>query len=71
VHLAAGASQTVNFALSPRDISIVDDAGVRRVVQGPVEVWVGGGQPVAGPGQLPPKGLSAKFTSFSAAVLPE
>jgi beta-glucosidase len=71
VHLAAGASQTVDFALSPRDVSIVDDAGVRRVVQGPVELWIGGGQPVAGPGQLPAKGLSVKFTSVSAAVLPE
>lgn len=71
VHLAAGASQTVSFTLSAREMSVVDDAGVRRVVPGSVEVWMGGGQPVAGPGQPAPKGSSVKFTISSGAVLPD
>jgi beta-glucosidase len=69
VHLAASASQTVNFALHDRDLSIVDENGVRRVVPGPAELWIGGGQPIAGPGQPPTKGISAKFTITSAATL--
>ena len=71
VHLAAGASQTVNFNISPRDLSIVDEAGVRRVVAGSVEAWVGGGQPIAGPGQAASKGASLRFTISGSAVLPE
>src|SRR5437667_20425 len=71
MHLAASASQTVSFTLHDRDLSLVDDNGVRRVVPGPVEVWIGGGQPVSGPGQPPTEGVSAKFTISSAAALDE
>jgi len=71
IHLAASASQTVSFTLHDRDLSLVDDNGVRRVVPGPVEVWIGGGQPVTGPGQPPTEGVSAKFTISSAATLDE
>ena len=69
IHLAASASQTVNFTLRGRDLSLVDDNGVRKVLPGPVEVWIGGGQPVSGPGQPTTKGVSAKFTITSAATL--
>ncbi|MBA0087433.1 MAG: fibronectin type III-like domain-contianing protein, partial [Acidobacteria bacterium Pan2503] len=71
IHLAASASQTVSFTLHDRDLSLVDDNGVRRVVPGPVEVWIGGGQPVAGPGQPPSEGVFAKFTISAAATLDE
>jgi len=71
IHLAASASQTVSFTLHDRDLSLVDDNGVRRVVPGPVEVWIGGGQPVAGPGQPSSEGVSAKFTISAAATLDE
>ena len=71
IHLAASASQTVTFTLHDRDLSLVDDHGVRRIVPGPVEVWVGGGQPISGPGQPPAQGVSAKFTIASAATLDE
>jgi beta-glucosidase len=69
VHLHASASQAVSFTLRDRDLSIVDEAGVRRIVAGPVEVWIGGGQPVAGPGQPPTKGVQARFTITSNATL--
>jgi beta-glucosidase len=71
IHLAASASQAVTFTLDDRDLSIVDENGVRRVVPGPVDVWIGGGQPVSGPGQTATKGVSAKLTITSAATLEE
>jgi len=71
VHLAAAAAQTVSFTLHDRDLSTVDDKGVRRVVTGPVEVWIGGGQPISGPGQPQTRGALAKFTITSTAILDE
>ena len=71
VHLAASASQTVSFTLHDRDLSTVDDNGVRSVVPGPVEVWIGGGQPISGPSQPATKGVSAKLTITSGTTLDE
>src|SRR5690242_13056517 len=71
VHLAASASHTVTFTLHDRDLSTVDDKGVRSVVPGPVEVWIGGGQPVSGPGQAASKGFSTRFNITSGATLEE
>ena len=69
IHLGPAASQTVDFTLRDRDVSIVDDTGVRRIVPGPVDVWIGAGQPVAGPAQPPTKGLQVRFTITSGAIL--
>jgi len=69
IHLGPAASQTVDFTLRDRDVSIVDDTGVRRIVPGPVDVWIGAGQPVAGPAQPPTKGLQVRFTIASGAIL--
>ena len=69
LHLNAGASQTVNFTLGDRDLSIVDDAGVRRIVPGAVDVWIGGGQPIVGPGQPPTRGARTSFEITSGATL--
>ena len=71
VHLAASASQTVTFTLHDRDLSTVDDNGIRKVVPGTVEAWIGGGQPISGPGQPATKGVFAKFTITSGATLEE
>jgi beta-glucosidase len=69
IHLDAAASQTVDFILRDRDLSIVDETGTRRIVPGAVDVWIGGGQPVAGPRQPQTKGLRARFTITSGAIL--
>jgi beta-glucosidase len=69
IHLAAAASETVDFTLRDRDLSIVDESGIRRIVPGAVDVWIGGGQPVPGPGQLQTKGLRMTFTITSRATL--
>jgi len=48
VHLEAGSSQKVRFELSPRDLSMVTEAGVPIVAEGDYTVSVGGGQPHTG-----------------------
>lgn len=45
IHLGPGATQHVNLAMSPRDLSVVNVAGDRLVVAGTYRVNVGGGQP--------------------------
>jgi beta-glucosidase len=47
VHLAPGASQTVSFSLTSRDLSTVDEQGKRAVQPGEYSVMVGGAQPSA------------------------
>src|SRR5262249_46556947 len=69
IHLNASASQTVTFSLHDRELSVVDENGTRRVVPGPVDLWIGGGQPVFSPDQPQTHGASGKFTITSAATL--
>jgi beta-glucosidase len=71
IHLDATASKTVEFTLRDRDLSIVDEAGIRRIVPGTVEAWIGGGQPITGPGQPQTKGVRTTFAITSAATLAE
>jgi beta-glucosidase len=71
VHLEPGASKTFNFSLNDRDLSVVDVAGVRRIVTGDVKVWIGGGQPVSGSGQGPSTGAETGFRITTAAILPD
>ena len=71
VHLDRGQKKTVTFTLHDRDLSIVDEAGKHRVVPGVVDVWVGGGQPVARTGLPKPSGAQAKFSITSGAELPD
>jgi beta-glucosidase len=47
VHLAPGATQTVSFTLTPRDLSTVDEQGKRSVQPGEYSVMIGGAQPSA------------------------
>ncbi len=68
VHLDAGQKQTVQFTLSDRDLSTVDESGQRRIVPGNVQVWIGGGQPSA---RRKAAGISTEFTLDTATTLPE
>ena len=65
IHLAAGASQTVSFLVTPRDLSIVDPTGRRYIPAGPVELTVGSTQPINLPNGPTPNTKSAKFTIAS------
>ena len=71
VQLRPGQHQTVSFTLRGRDLSTVDEAGKHRVMAGPVQVWVGGGQPVVRSGLAKPAGAAAQFTITSEDTLPD
>jgi beta-glucosidase len=45
IDLKAGETRHMTFTVRPEDMSIVDAAGLRVVPPGPVELWIGGGQP--------------------------
>jgi beta-glucosidase len=45
VHIAPGATKHVVFKLSPRQLSEVDDKGIRSVQPGSYKLSVGGSQP--------------------------
>ena len=69
VHLQAGETQKVQITVPNRNLSCVDEAGVRRIEAGTVQVWAGGGQPVSLKG-LKPAGVSGSFKISGAATLP-
>jgi beta-glucosidase len=69
VHLLKGQQKTVSFALSGRDLGIVDPSGKHRIAPGRVGVWIGGGQP--GPVTRATAGAATQFTIASAADLPD
>ncbi len=48
IHLRAGEAQRVEFTLTPRQLSEVDEKGNRAVMPGVYAVYVSGGQPAAG-----------------------
>ncbi|MGB7726753.1 MAG: glycoside hydrolase family 3 C-terminal domain-containing protein [Candidatus Acidiferrum sp.] len=70
IHLNPGASQSVSFLLTPRELSIVTPAGQRQVQAGPIELWVGNSQPIQIPNRPAPTGVSLKLTLSSTTPLP-
>jgi beta-glucosidase len=71
VHLAAGEQRTVSIPLHNRELSVVDENGKRHITPGTVELWIGGGQPVASLGQTPPPGAKIQFRITSQSDLPD
>ena len=71
IHLAAGETKTVEMMLDDRALSIVDDKGVRKLVPGKVDVWIGGGQPVSRPGMTAAPGVATSLTMSRSKVLPK
>ena len=70
IHLDRGAQKTVSFALSSRDLGIVDLDGKHRIVPGTVDVWIGSGQPLERE-NINPAGMKGQFTITSGATLPD
>jgi len=66
LHLAPGQSQTVTFALTPRDLAFADTKGKMRTRKGQYQVWVGGGQPGTGA-----PGAASAFNLASSTALPD
>lgn len=50
VHLAAGQARRITIPIDPRELSRVDDAGMRKIVNGNYTIEMGGGQPQFAPG---------------------
>ena len=71
IHLDRGEEKTVKFTLHDRDLSIVDTDGKHRIVPGKVEVWIGGGQPVARFGLPKTAGTQTQFTITGETILPD
>jgi beta-glucosidase len=71
IHLAPGEQKSVSFTLRDRQLSVVDEAGKTRIVPGTVDVWIGGGQPVARSGQTPPPGVKIQFRITGESILPD
>jgi beta-glucosidase len=71
VHLDPAQKTTVSFTLRSRDLSIVDENGVRRIVPGKVEVWVGGGQQISPTSLVKAPGVQAEFNVTGSAKLPD
>ena len=71
VHLDRGEKKTVSFSLSDRELSIVDAEGKRQLVRGDVQIWVGGGQPVARAGSGETAGVRTQLTITGEAMLPD
>ncbi len=67
VHLLPKASAVVHFNLTPRELSVVDDAGKRTVSAGAYQVYVGGAQP----GTKGANGVSQDLTITGSVPLPE
>ncbi len=66
LHLRAGESRTVHFALTPRQLSHVNDAGQVMISAGQYEVSVGSGQP-----QITPDVISAALNIQDEVRLPD
>jgi beta-glucosidase len=69
VHLERGEKKTVSLKLGEREMSVVDEDGTRLVSAGPVEVWMGGGQPAAARGQSAAAGAKVQFEITGAKVV--
>lgn len=71
VSIKKGETKTVSFTLKDRDLSVVSEEGDRHIPKGKIELWVGGGQPVAREGLAKPRGGKATLRITSSADLPE
>jgi len=67
IHLAAGERRRVSFIIDNRSLSTVDASGVRRVLPGPADLWIGGGQP----GQRNVPGQAASVLITGSSTLPD
>jgi beta-glucosidase len=63
LHLVPGEKQTVNFTLTPRQLSLIDDTGRRVIEPGEFQLAIGGRQPE--PADLAGKSAAVLFGTFA------
>jgi beta-glucosidase len=61
LRIKRGETRTVRFTLKDRQLSVVDPQGRRRIAPGQVNVWIGGGQPLARSGLAQAPGAATSF----------
>ncbi|HKN76461.1 MAG TPA: glycoside hydrolase family 3 C-terminal domain-containing protein [Candidatus Acidoferrum sp.] len=71
IRLEPGEKKRIRFVLTKRDLGVVDESGKLRIFAGPVEAWIGGGQPLATSSIAKPAGATTQFTITSGATLPD
>lgn len=71
VHLEPGSAQRVRITIPNRQLSLVDESGVRKIVPGDIQVWMGGGQPATREGLPKTAGVSGTLTIKGQTVLPK
>lgn len=70
VHIAPGETEHVQIAVPNRLLSIVDPDGVRKIVPGELQVWIGGGQPVTREGLPKTAGVAGSVQITGGGTLP-
>jgi len=71
VHLEPGSTQRVRITILNRQLSLVDENGIRKMVPGELQIWMGGGQPVTREGLPETAGVSGTLTINGEAILPK
>jgi beta-glucosidase len=71
IHLSRGQTKAVTFSLRDRDLSIVDTDGNRRIANGAIKAWIGGGQPAGASNKIVSNGVSTQFSITSEKTLPD
>jgi len=71
VHVAPGAIEHVQVTIPNRQLSVVDANGARKIIPGDLQVWVGGGQPIARDGLAKAAGVEGSVKITGEAVLPK
>jgi len=69
ITLGAGKSKSVSIRVPNRNLSVVDADGIRRIVPGEVRVWVGDGEPEAGPGLADAAGVGGSVNIQDSTIL--
>ena len=69
IALRRGEARTITFELDARALSGVDPSGRRGVEPGPVDIWIGGGQPVSRPGLTQAPGAATRVEISGREVL--
>ncbi|HSX56160.1 MAG TPA: glycoside hydrolase family 3 C-terminal domain-containing protein [Sphingomonas sp.] len=71
VSLKPGEAKTLSFTVDAKAMSVVGTDGNRVVEPGKVDLWVGGGQPLARPGLAQASGAAASLTVTGRKAIPK
>jgi beta-glucosidase len=70
INLQPGETKSVTIPIANRDLSIVSPEGIRKIIPGEMQVWVGDGQPVMRTGLKKAAGVTGTVQLRETAILP-